>query len=222
MKFTISIVTFICILLTTSCKKSNVGGGGTGPVSTNKSLTSFVFKAADNAGLTADITGMISGDSVNISVPYGINITSLKPTVQHTGISVTPASGAVQNFSSPVTYIVKAEDGSTKNYKVFVKITTKSIVYTGSADGKLYAFDGDNGTLKWTYSTGGIIGTGSPAYYNGTVFVGSGDGYLHAVDAITGAFKWKYDAMEAWQTARQPLTMAFCILAAEAGPGYVT
>ncbi len=194
MKHTISIVTIICILLTISCKKSKPGGGNTGTMSPNKSLTSFVFKAADNAGLTADIAGVISNDSVNISLPYGINITSLKPTVQHTGISVTPASGAVQNFSSPVTYVVTAEDGSTKSYRVFVKITTKSTVYIGSADGKLYAFDGDNGTLKWTYSTGGIIGTASPAYYNGTVFVGSGDGFLHAVDAITGVFKWKYDA----------------------------
>jgi len=191
MRHSIYIVTLICVLFTASCKKSKVSGGGT-VLSTNKSITSFVFKAADNVGLAADIAGVISADSVVITIPYGTAITALKPTVQHNGISVTPVSGAVQNFSSPVTYMVKAQDGSAKNYLAVVKIHIKSTVYAGSTDGNLYAFDGDDGTLKWTYTTGGAINGSSPTYYNGTVFIGSADGYLHAVNATTGAFKWKY------------------------------
>jgi eukaryotic-like serine/threonine-protein kinase len=195
MKYLFYVIILVSLLPAISCKKSNPGGGGGGTApSTNKSITSFAFKASDNAGLAADIAGVVSADSVVIALPYGTSITSLKPTVQHNGISVTPVSGAVQNFSSPVTYTVKAEDGSTKNYLAVVKIQIKSTVYAGSADGKLYAFDGDDGTLKWTYTTGGAINGSSPTYYNGTVFVGSADGYLHAVNATTGALKWKYSA----------------------------
>jgi outer membrane protein assembly factor BamB len=193
MKYLFCIITLVIMFPFTSCKKSTPGGGGGGVVlSANKSITSFVFKAADNAGLTADINGVISADSVVITVPYGTNITALKPTVQHNAVLVTPASGAVQNFNSPVTYIVKAEDGSTKNYLAVVKIHITSTVYAGSADGKLYALDGDNGTVKWTYFTAGTINEACPTYYNGTVFIGSTDGFMHAIDAVTGILKWKY------------------------------
>lgn len=188
------ISTLAILLPAVSCKKRNPnsGGGGTVVPSTTKSITSFVFTAADNPGIPADITGVITTDSVIIAVPYGTNITALKPVVQHTGILVTPASKTPQNFSSPVTYIVKAEDGSTKNYLVIVKIHLKSTVYAGSGDGKLYAFDGDNDAVKWTYSTSGAITGACPAYYNGTVFIGSTDGYMYAIDAVTGLLKWKY------------------------------
>jgi outer membrane protein assembly factor BamB len=68
------------------------------------------------------------------------------------------------------------------------------VVYVGSEDGKLYAFDavGSNcsGTPTtcaplWTATTGGPIDS-SPAVANGVVYVGSGDGNLYAFDA-TGA-----------------------------------
>jgi eukaryotic-like serine/threonine-protein kinase len=196
MKYLIYVAGCICILLmASSCKKHKAGseGGNGGPqLSTSKSIISFVFKAADNTGLAADIAGVIATDSIIVFVPYGNSITSLKPTVQHNGISVAPVSGAVQNFSLPVTYVVKAEDGSTKSYIVIVKIKINSTVYAGSDNGKLYAFDGDDGTVKWIYTTGGAINGASPAYYNGTVFIGSADGNLYAVDAATGLLKWKY------------------------------
>ena len=62
------------------------------------------------------------------------------------------------------------------------------IVYVGSGDGNLYAFDAAgsidcSGTPTfcsplWTASTGGPVG--SPAIANGMVYVGSGDGKLYA------------------------------------------
>lgn len=193
MRHLIYIIVLLSIVSAVSCKKNNTGGGGGAVVlSSDKSITSFIFKAADNAGLTTDIAGVVSADSVVVTVPYGTNITSLKPSIQHIGVLITPVSGAAQNFSAPVTYVVKAADGSTKNYLAVVKIHINSTVYAGSADGKLYAFDGDNGTVKWTYSTNGTINEACPAYYNGIVFIGSTDGYLHAVDAVTGVLKWKY------------------------------
>jgi outer membrane protein assembly factor BamB len=63
------------------------------------------------------------------------------------------------------------------------------VVYVGSADDNLYAFDaagtkGCSGTPKtcaplWTATTGGEVES-SPAVANGMVYVGSGDHKLHA------------------------------------------
>jgi len=52
----------------------------------------------------------------------GTNVNNLTPTIVITGVKVEPASGIPQNFSSPVTYVVTAEDGSTKNYTVTVTV----------------------------------------------------------------------------------------------------
>ena len=66
------------------------------------------------------------------------------------------------------------------------------VVYVGSEDNKLYAFDaagttGCSGTPKtcaplWTYATGDDVHS-SPALAGGMVFVGSFDGYVYAFDA---------------------------------------
>jgi len=60
-------------------------------------------------------------------------------------------------------------------------IGTDGTVYIGSDDAKLYALNPD-GTLKWTYTTGGSIGYSSPAIgEDGTVYVGSQDTKLYAI-----------------------------------------
>ena len=68
----------------------------------------------------------------------------------------------------------------------------KGVVYVGSDDHNLYAFDADgdvncSGTPKtcaplWTATTGGAINS-SPAVVNGAVYVGSDDHNLYAFDA---------------------------------------
>ncbi|MCE7700062.1 MAG: chitobiase/beta-hexosaminidase C-terminal domain-containing protein, partial [Methanobacterium paludis] len=64
-------------------------------------------------------------------------------------------------------------------------------IYTGSYDKKLYAINPD-GTLKWTYTTGGSI-YGSPAIgADGTIYVGSyTDKKLNAINP-DGTLKWSY------------------------------
>jgi outer membrane protein assembly factor BamB len=67
------------------------------------------------------------------------------------------------------------------------------VVYVGSVEGELYAFDaagatGCSGAPKtcsplWTATTGGAIYSSSPAVANGVVYVGSDDGKLYAFDA---------------------------------------
>lgn len=62
-------------------------------------------------------------------------------------------------------------------------------IYIGSQDRKLYAFNGADGQLLWTYNTRGEVG--HPSYHEGMLIVGSGDGYVHAVDATSGKINWR-------------------------------
>ncbi len=67
------------------------------------------------------VNGVIneSAGTISIVLPYGTDLTSLKPVITLNGAtSVSPASGETVNLSGPVTYTVTGEDGTTKTYKV--------------------------------------------------------------------------------------------------------
>ena len=66
-------------------------------------------------------------------------------------------------------------------------------VYMGSIDHSLYAFNASDGSIKWSYSTRGIIAS-KPAVDNGIVFVGSQDAYIYAINASDGKLRWKFKA----------------------------
>jgi outer membrane protein assembly factor BamB len=66
------------------------------------------------------------------------------------------------------------------------------VVYIGSNDGHLYAFDAETGAQRWRYPAQGAV-TSSPRIADGTLFVGGQDGFLHAVDARTGERRWATD-----------------------------
>jgi hypothetical protein len=84
--------------------------------STAKAITAFRFNGFDPPAI-----GVIDPDNLIISVTvYGRDITNLAPAITHTGKSISPASGVPQNFTSPVTYTVTAEDGNTAEWTVTV------------------------------------------------------------------------------------------------------
>ena len=59
-------------------------------------------------------TGMIT-----VTLPNGTDLTSLAPVITISGAkSISPASGATVDLSSPVTYTLTLEDGTTKTYTV--------------------------------------------------------------------------------------------------------
>ncbi|WP_240927986.1 beta strand repeat-containing protein [Cellulophaga sp. Z1A5H] len=91
------------------------------------------------------VNGTISGTDISISLPMGTDITSLAPNVTHTGASVNPASGLVQDFTNPVIYTITAEDASTQEYTVTVSITESD-----SKDITAFSIDGVNGTISGT------------------------------------------------------------------------
>jgi len=81
-----------------------------------KDITSFTLASPGTMGA-------ISGTNIMVPVPYGTTVTALAPTLAVTGASVSPASGAPQDFTNPVSYTVTAQDSSTKIYTVTVVVT---------------------------------------------------------------------------------------------------
>jgi outer membrane protein assembly factor BamB len=63
------------------------------------------------------------------------------------------------------------------------------VVFVGSGDGKLYAFDALSGATRWIYTTGAAIES-SPAIANGMVYISSDDASVYALNQTTGALVW--------------------------------
>jgi hypothetical protein len=128
----------------------------TNPANPAKAITSFSFASPA-------VTGHINetNHTIEVAVPPGTVVTSLTPTIIHSGASVSP-SGA-QNFSSPIFYTVTAADASTVDYKVTVTVgycsSTHSPVEEYISRVKLNSGDRFSGlgTLGYEDLTGEII-----------------------------------------------------------------
>ncbi|MCX6754435.1 MAG: DUF5011 domain-containing protein [Candidatus Nomurabacteria bacterium] len=94
-------------------------------LSSLKSITSFDFNS-----ITPSVIGIVDNNmhTVKLTVPYGAAISALVPTILTADkSSVLPTSLTAQDFTNPVTYIVKAEDGSTLSYIATVTISPNPI-----------------------------------------------------------------------------------------------
>jgi ribosomal protein L13E/preprotein translocase subunit SecB len=90
--------------------------GGPSP-SSAKAITGFSFADLGVGGSIDEYAKTIS-----VTVPYGTNLYGLVPTIIHTGVNISPASGEAQDFSYPVYYTVTAEDGTAETYTVNVTV----------------------------------------------------------------------------------------------------
>jgi hypothetical protein len=89
-----------------------------------------------NVGVLETVIGAVPGPDgkipISVTVSGNTSISSLSPKITHTGASITPPGGTAQvsnpytgsprNFSSPQSYRITAEDGSTRDYSVSVHI----------------------------------------------------------------------------------------------------
>ena len=71
-----------------------------------------------------NVAGVITDTAIAVEVPYGTDVTQLKPTiVVSKDATVSPKSGAKKDFTNPVSYVVTAEDGTTTTtYTVTVTV----------------------------------------------------------------------------------------------------
>jgi hypothetical protein len=90
-------------------------------LSTEKLITAFNFE-----GLAPIVSGNINNEdhTISLTVPFGTDVKTLIPTIKMSEkSSISPADNIAQDFTSPVTYIVKAEDNSTESYIVKVTVS---------------------------------------------------------------------------------------------------
>jgi hypothetical protein len=114
-------------LILSSCTKEE-------ELSSKKEVLSFVFEDSKNTELEQNIIGTISGTDITATVPFGTATTALIPTIEISpNATLNPASGVATDFSDPVTYVVTAEDGSTKEFTVNVPV--EPAPYIGSWSG---------------------------------------------------------------------------------------
>jgi len=109
-----------------------------------------------------------------------------------------PAHTGYNPFENVLTFansyqLGKAWTGATGNAVYSSPAVANGMVYVGSADGKLYAFDASATTAcantlctpLWTAAMSGAAG--NPAVADGVVYIDSGDGRLYAFDAAAGS-----------------------------------
>lgn len=115
------IIIFLFLLLAglTSCSKDDGAAAKEIVKSSEKELISFSFLAINNETLSTDATPNINVTTKTIiaNLPSDTPLAALTPTFSISQkASITP-QGA-QDFTSPITYIVTAEDGTINNYTV--------------------------------------------------------------------------------------------------------
>lgn len=92
-----------------------------------KSILSFRFDALDEDGLIDEVARRIS-----FVLPAETDVTQLVPTIEVSeGATVEPASGVAQDFTTPVTYTVTAQNGTTAAYTVMVIVEGGEVEPTG-------------------------------------------------------------------------------------------
>ncbi len=150
--------------------------------SSAKAITAFSFSSG---------TGVINetNHTITVNVPYGTSVTALVPTFTTTGTGVTVSgttqtSGTTsQNFTSPVTYRVTAQNGTTQDYVVTVNVLPQG---TGSA-----TLNNSSPQVTISSSTQPMVivvasGTTSPTI-NVSSLISGGTGILPAISITTAS-----------------------------------
>ncbi len=110
------------------------------------------------------------------SVPQGSPTIGPDGTIYATAIGNYPAwSLSALNPDGTQKWAYTNDDGAARCAPA---IGSDGTVYFGSVDQGFYAVT--NGSLAWSYTTGGEIYSSASIAADGTVYVGSGDGYLYA------------------------------------------
>ncbi|NTS39373.1 PQQ-binding-like beta-propeller repeat protein [Flavisolibacter sp. BT320] len=200
---------FLAFVLCFGCQKPNDREPEPpSPVFNQKEITSFKIPKTSNPSLVADVIGVITADSIKLTLPIGSTLGNLIPTIVFTGKSIRPESGATQNFANTVTYTVTAQDGSTKQYIVVAKvdvlpatlyITSRSFSTQPSVNPtKLWALDAHTGEIIWKYNTTESFAY-NHAFLNGVLYCTFGNSIV-AIDAVSRTVKWKYETSKTFYT----------------------
>ena len=119
-----NLCTILVLLALCACSKDDgVTTPETPMESSEKQITSFVFRADDNTALTMDISASINETDKRITatVPFGTDISALRPEIAISD-KASVSNNSVNDFTEIVKITVTAEDGSTATYDIIVGI----------------------------------------------------------------------------------------------------
>lgn len=186
------IAAFLLVSVLYSCTKGKEEQVLPGEENTDVKINAFTITKADGTTLlSTEYKVNISSDSVNIIIPPLENLRELKAVVEHTGNSISPASGIIQSFTTPVSYKVYSANGSFKTYTVKAAYAKPNLVVFIGAGNNFYALNASTGAVIWSFTGGGSFAYSSATYRDNVVYVGSIDNYVYAFNASNGRLLWK-------------------------------
>jgi outer membrane protein assembly factor BamB len=152
---------------------------------------------AFNAATGAKVWSAVTGNMVSAS-PVVVNGILYVASSDNTMYAYNAASGAlVWSASIGVPPADSGTNGPTlSNGEVMTPIysygsaaVVNNVVYVGSGDESVHAFNAATGAVVWTAPTGNWVNS-TPAVTGGVAYVGSWDGNFYAFNAATGAQLW--------------------------------
>ncbi|SHE98612.1 Leucine-rich repeat (LRR) protein [Arenibacter palladensis] len=117
-------ILFLSLFVLAGCSKDDDDNGTA--KSSAKAITAFVFTAAENDALSADVKAAIDEEKKTIAAefPSSTEVTALKPSITLSeDAKVSPDNKAAKDFSQAVAYTVTAEDGTDVKYTVTVTVS---------------------------------------------------------------------------------------------------
>lgn len=125
------------------------------PVVYGKGFESFKFIVKDTQGADIEYPGIINGDEIVVSLPIEVDVTNLKAsfvvdnprTIVQVGAEVQESGISEKDFTNAISYSVKAEDKSKRDYTV--RVEKKEALKTFGF------YSEDNPTLQGNYT--GVI-----------------------------------------------------------------
>lgn len=98
-------------------------------------IYSFIFEAINNQELSQDIEATINDNMIEAILPEGVSAKALVASFNYRGESVTvnnapqQSGTTINNFEEPLTFVLKTNNGSTKEYVVNIKFMCLPKIY---------------------------------------------------------------------------------------------
>lgn len=77
------------------------------------------------------------------------------------------------------------------NFKSSPFLGADGTIYVGNSNNNVFAFNSEDGSLKWTYKTVGSIYSSPAVGIDGTIYIGSSDKKIYALNP-DGSLRWHY------------------------------